>query len=132
MGRLEISGGNYFRVNCKRKCSWYLGILYGAGEVAEDGVEIWNTLQGSFTQLSAYSFLIFNLLCAPCFAAIGAIKREMGNAKWTWAAVGYQTGLAYFGITYILSIRITVYGKRLWLWNFGCFSIISRILISVI
>ncbi|EPS48273.1 ferrous iron transport protein B [Clostridium botulinum CFSAN002367] len=71
------------------------GILYGAGEVAEDGVEIWKTLQGSFTQLSAYSFLVFNLLCAPCFAAIGAIKREMGNAKWTWLAVGYQTGLAY-------------------------------------
>ncbi|NFS06602.1 ferrous iron transport protein B [Clostridium botulinum] len=71
------------------------GILYGAGEVAEDGVEIWKTLQGSFTQLSAYSFLLFNLLCAPCFAAIGAIKREMGNKKWTWLAVGYQTGLAY-------------------------------------
>ena len=48
-----------------------------------------------FTQLSAYSFLVFNLLCAPCFAAIGAIKREMNNAKWTWAAIGYQCGLAY-------------------------------------
>ena len=48
-----------------------------------------------FTQLSAYSFLIFNLLCAPCFAAIGAIKREMNNTKWTWAAIGYQCGFAY-------------------------------------
>ncbi len=71
------------------------GVLFGFAEVSEDGVEIWNHLAGSFTTLSAYSFLVFNLLCAPCFAAIGAIKREMNNAKWTWFAVGYQTGLAY-------------------------------------
>ena len=71
------------------------GILYGFAEVAEDGQEIWGTLAGSFTAVSAYSFLVFNLLCAPCFAAIGAIKREMNNAKWTWFAIGYQTVLAY-------------------------------------
>ena len=71
------------------------GVLYGFAEVAEDGVEIWGTLSSSFTQVSAYSFLVFNLLCAPCFAAIGAIKREMGNWKWTLIAVGYQTLLAY-------------------------------------
>ena len=71
------------------------GILYGFAEVAEDGQEIWGTLAGSFTTVSAYSFLVFNLLCAPCFAAIGAIKREMNNAKWTWFAIGYQTVLAY-------------------------------------
>lgn len=71
------------------------GILYGFGEVAEDGAEIWGTLSGSMTQIAAYSFLIFNLLCAPCFAAMGAIKREMNNAKWFWFAIGYQTGLAY-------------------------------------
>jgi ferrous iron transport protein B len=71
------------------------GILYGAAEVAEDGVEIWPQLQLAFTQVSAYSFLVFNLLCAPCFAAIGAIHREMGDARWTWFAVGYQTVLAY-------------------------------------
>lgn len=71
------------------------GILYEFGEVSEDGVEIWGLLAGSFTTVSAYSFLVFNLLCAPCFAAIGAIKREMNNAKWTWFAIGYQTGLAY-------------------------------------
>ncbi|MDO4711235.1 MAG: ferrous iron transport protein B [Peptostreptococcaceae bacterium] len=72
------------------------GILYGGlEEVAEDGAEIWDTLRVSFTQLSAYSFLIFNLICAPCFAAIGAIKREMGNARWTWIALGFQTVLAY-------------------------------------
>ena len=71
------------------------GILYGFAEVAEDGQEIWGTLAGSFTTVSAYSFLVFNLLCAPCFAAMGAIKREMNNAKWTWFAIGYQTVLAY-------------------------------------
>ncbi len=71
------------------------GILYGFAEVAEDGVEIWSTLAASFTALSAYSFLVFNLLCAPCFAAIGAIRREMGSGKWTWIAIGYQTGFAY-------------------------------------
>lgn len=71
------------------------GILFGFGEVAEDGIEMWGTLSASFTALSAYSFLIFNLLCAPCFAAMGAIKREMNNKKWFWFAIGYQTGLGY-------------------------------------
>ncbi len=71
------------------------GVLYGFAEVAEDGAEIWGSLAASFTVLSAYSFLVFNLLCAPCFAAIGAIRREMNNAKWTWFAIGYQTVFAY-------------------------------------
>lgn len=71
------------------------GILYGFGEVAEDGVEIWKNLAVSMSTLAAYSFLVFNLLCAPCFAAMGAIKREMNNKKWFWIAIGYQTGLAY-------------------------------------
>lgn len=71
------------------------GILFGFAEVAEDGAEIWGTLAGSMTALAAYSFLIFNLLCAPCFAAMGAIKREMNNIKWFWFAIGYQTLLAY-------------------------------------
>ena len=71
------------------------GILYGFGEIAEDGIEIWSSLAASFTTLAAYSFLVFNLLCAPCFAAIGAIKREMNNTKWFWAAIGYQSALAY-------------------------------------
>lgn len=71
------------------------GILYGFAEVAEDGVEIWGTLASSYTQIAAFSFLIFNLLCAPCFAAIGAIKREMNNGKWTAFAIVYQTVFAY-------------------------------------
>ena len=71
------------------------GILYGFAEVSEEGEEIWGTLAGTYTSAAAYSFLVFNLLCAPCFAAIGAIRREMNNARWTWFAIGYQCGLAY-------------------------------------
>ena len=71
------------------------GQLFGFAEVAEDGQEIWGTLANSMSQIAAYSFLVFNLLCAPCFAAIGAIKREMNNAKWFWFAIGYQCLLAY-------------------------------------
>ena len=71
------------------------GILFGYAEVAEDGAEIWSSLAATMTGVAAYSFLVFNLLCAPCFAAMGAIKREMNNRKWFWFAIGYQTGLAY-------------------------------------
>ena len=71
------------------------GQLYGFGEVAEEGNEFWGQLSASFTPLAAYSFMIFNLLCAPCFAAMGAIKREMNNTKWFWIAIGYQCGFAY-------------------------------------
>ena len=67
-----------------------LGILYGAGEGT-----VWQHIGAAFTPITGYSFLVFNLLCAPCFAAIGAIKREMNNAKWTWFAIGYQCVFAY-------------------------------------
>jgi ferrous iron transport protein B len=72
-----------------------MGVLYGYAETAEDGAEFWDIFAANFTVISAYAFLAFNLLCAPCFAAIGAIKREMNNAKWTWFALGYQTVYAY-------------------------------------
>ena len=71
------------------------GVIFGFAEVAEDGQEIWGMLAGSMTAVAAYSFMVFNLLCAPCFAAMGAIKREMNNAKWFWFAIGYQCILAY-------------------------------------
>ncbi len=71
------------------------GQLYGFAEVAEEGNEFWGQLSASFTPLAAYSFMVFNLLCAPCFAAMGAIKREMNNTKWFWIAIGYQCGFAY-------------------------------------
>lgn len=71
------------------------GLLFGFAEVAEDGEEIWGSLAEVMTPVASYGFLVFNLLCAPCFAAMGAIKREMNNAKWFWFAIGYQTILAY-------------------------------------
>ena len=71
------------------------GILFHYGEVGEAGEEIWGNLSANMTAIAAYSYLVFNLLCAPCFAAMGAIKREMNNAKWFWFAIGYQCGLAY-------------------------------------
>ncbi len=71
------------------------GVLSGYAEVAENGVEIWSVLAAGMTAAAAYSFLVFNLLCAPCFAAMGAIRREMNNRNWFWFAIGYQTALAY-------------------------------------
>ena len=72
------------------------GVLFGGfEEVAENGWQIWANMRAAFTPLAAYSFLVFNLLCAPCFAAIGAIRREMNSAKWTWFAIGYQCLFAY-------------------------------------
>jgi len=67
-----------------------MGILYGGGDLT-----VWQTLGQAFNGVTGFSFLVFNLLCAPCFAAIGAIKREMNNPKWTWFAIGYQCGFAY-------------------------------------
>ena len=78
-----------------------LGILYGGG----DGT-VYQTLAAAFTGITAYSFLVFNLLCAPCFAAIGAIKREMNSPKWTWFAIGYQCGFAY-----LVALMINQFGN---------------------
>ncbi|MBD9198414.1 MAG: ferrous iron transport protein B, partial [Clostridiales bacterium] len=78
-----------------------LGILYGGGEGT-----VYQTLGAAFTAVSGYSFLVFNLLCAPCFAAIGAIKREMNNSKWTWFAIGYQCGFAY-----LCALMVNQFGK---------------------
>lgn len=102
------------------------GILYGFAEVAEDGEEIWGTLAQSFTTVSAYSFLVFNLLCAPCFAAIGAIKREMNNAKWTWFAIGYQTLLAY-------GVSLCIYQLGTWFTSgsFGIGAIVALLLVAL-
>ncbi len=80
------------------------GVIFGFAEVAEDGQEIWGMLAGSMTAVAAYSFMVFNLLCAPCFAAMGAIKREMNNIRWFWFAIGYQCLLAYVAALIIFQI----------------------------
>ncbi|MCI8796998.1 MAG: ferrous iron transport protein B [Dorea sp.] len=100
------------------------GILYGFGEVAEDGTEIWGTLAASMTAFSAYSFLVFNLLCAPCFAAIGAIKREMNNAKWTWFAIGYQCIFAYAVSLCVYQFGMLFTGKALGIGTAAAFLVL--------
>ena len=88
------------------------GVLYHyAGELAENGDEIWSTVGQDFTQLSAYSFMIFNLLCAPCFAAMGAIKREMNSPKWTCIAIGYMCVFAYAVSLIVYQIGSAVTGN---------------------
>ncbi len=100
------------------------GILFGFGEVAEDGAEIWGQLAGSLSTVAAYSFLVFNLLCAPCFAAMGAIKREMNNTKWFWTAIGYQTLLAY-----VVSLCIYQIGNMFIGGGFGIGTVVAVLLI---
>lgn len=100
------------------------GILYGFAEVAEDGTEIWGSLAGSMTTVAAYSFLVFNLLCAPCFAAMGAIKREMNNGKWFWFAIGYQTGLAY-----VVALCVYQIGTLITTGAFGIWTAIAFLLV---
>ena len=102
------------------------GILYGFAEVAENGEEIWGALAQFFTPQAAFAFLVFNLLCAPCFAAMGAIKREMNNTGWFWFAIGYQCILAY-------CVSLCVYQ----VWNliatgtFGFFTVVAFALIAL-
>ncbi len=100
------------------------GILFGYAEVAEDGAEIWGSLAAAMTGTAAYSFLVFNLLCAPCFAAMGAIKREMNHIKWFWFAIGYQTGLAY-----LVSLCIYQIGTWITIGTFGIGTAITILLI---
>lgn len=100
------------------------GILFGFAEVAEDGAEIWGSLAASMTAAAAYSFLVFNLLCAPCFAAMGAIKREMNNIKWFWFAIGYQTLLAY-----VVSLCVFQIGTWITAGSFGIGTVVALLLV---
>lgn len=100
------------------------GVLFGFAEVAEDGAEIWGQLAGSMTAVAAYSFLVFNLLCAPCFAAMGAIKREMNNIKWFWIAIGYQTLLAY-----AVSLCVYQIGTLITTGAFGVGTVVAFLLV---
>ena len=101
------------------------GMLFGFAEVAEDGAEIWGNLAQVMTPIAAYGFLVFNLLCAPCFAAMGAIKREMNNAKWFWFAIGYQCGLAY-----VVSLCIYQIGTLLTGGGFGLGTVVAFVLVA--
>ncbi len=100
------------------------GMLFGFAEVAEDGTEFWGNLAAVMTPVAAYGYLVFNLLCAPCFAAMGAIKREMNNSKWFWFAIGYQCGLAY-----VVSLCIYQIGTLITTGTFGIGTVVAFVLV---
>ena len=104
------------------------GVLYGFAEVAEEGDEIWANIAADYTALTAYSFMIFNLLCAPCFAAMGAIKREMNNGKWTGIAIGYMCLLAYCSSLVVYQIGGLITGEV----GFNFFTIVAVALIVLL
>ena len=109
------------------------GVLYNyddeaGGELEENGDQIWANVAVDFTAISAFAFMVFNLLCAPCFAAIGAIKREMNNAKWTWAAIGWMTGWAYV----LAFITYQVFGVFTGYVSFGPGTVIGFVFIALI
>ena len=101
------------------------GLLFGFSEVAEDGAEIWGNLAAVMTPVAAYGYLVFNLLCAPWFAAMGAIKREMNNAKWFWFAIGYQCGLAY-----VVALCIYQIGTLITTGTFGIGTLVAFVCIA--
>ena len=102
------------------------GMLFGFAEVAEDGAEIWGNLAQVMTPIAAYGFLVFNLLCAPCFAAMGAIKREMNNTKWFFTAIGYQTILGY-----LVALCIYQIGTLVTAGTFGIGTVVAFAIVLV-
>ena len=103
------------------------GVLYGFAEVAENGDEIWGNIATDFTAISAYSYMIFNLLCAPCFAAMGAIKREMNNWKWTLGAIAYMCGFAY-----VVSLMVYQFGELIVNGVFGIGTVAAIVCLAAI
>ena len=105
------------------------GVLYHyAGELSDNGDEIWPEVAANFTAISAYSFMIFNLLCAPCFAAMGAIKREMNNGKWTAVAIGYMCLLAYCAALVVYQIGGLITGEI----GFNVFTVVAAALVTLV
>lgn len=123
-GTWQASVGTFTGLIAKENVVGTFGVLYGFAEVAENGAEYWQLLAKDFTALSAFSFMIFNLLCAPCFAAMGAIRREMNSGKWTWFAIGYLCVFAY-------ATSLIVYQLGLLLSGAG-FTILSGIAIALV
>ena len=105
------------------------GVLYHyAGELSDNGDEIWPEVAANFTAISAYSFMIFNLLCAPCFAAMGAIKREMNNGKWTAVAIGYMCLLAYCAALVVYQIGGLITGEI----GFNLFTVVAAAIVALV
>lgn len=123
-GTWQAAVGTLTGLIAKENVVGTFGVLYGFAEVAEDGMEYWTLMARDFTALSAFSFMIFNLLCAPCFAAMGAIRREMNSAKWTWLAIGYLCVFAYV-------ISLIVYQLGL-LFTGGGFTLLTAIAVLLL
>ena len=104
------------------------GVLYNFSEVSEEGNEIWTLIARDFTPIAAYSFMIFNLLCAPCFAAMGAIRREMNNKTWTVASIGYMCVFAYVSSLIVYQLGGLLLGEV----SFGFWTIIALALLILI
>ena len=105
------------------------GVLYNFAEVSEEGNEIWTLIARDFTPIAAYSFMIFNLLCAPCFAAMGAIKREMNNPKWTLAAIGYMCVFAYVSSLIVYQLGGLILGEVTFsIWTIVALALLAGIL----
>ncbi len=127
-GNWEASVATVTGLVAKENVVGTFGVLYGVEDVAENGVEYWAMLREAFTPVTAYAFLAFNLLCAPCFAAIGAIRREMASFKWTVFAIIYQTLLAY-----VAALLINLWGTAIWLnGSFAAPIILTIIIIGFI
>ena len=105
-----------------------MGVCYGFAEVAEAGDEMWGILAADYSAIAGYSFMVFNLLCAPCFAAMGAIKREMNSPKWTLAAIGYMCGFAYC----VSMIIYQLGGLALGMVSFNFWTVVAVALLAVI
>ena len=103
-----------------------MAICYGVAEASENGEEIWGILQSSYAPIAGYSFMVFNLLCAPCFAAMGAIKREMNSPKWTLAAIGYMCGFAYCVSMMIYQIGGLITGDV----SFGVWTVVAFVVLA--
>ena len=109
-----------------------LGVLYGFAEIAENGEEMWRTLKDAFTPIQGYSFLAFNLLCAPCVAAIGAIKREMNSPKWTLGAIGYQCLFAWCVACIINNMGALITSGTFTVWTALSFAIIALMIFMLV
>ena len=101
------------------------GILYGFAEVSEEGQEIWTRLASDYTMLAGFSYLVFNLLCAPCFAAMGAIRREMNSARWTLFAIAYETIFAYFVSLMIYQFGLLILDGVFTAWTGVAFAVLA-------
>lgn len=113
---MGITKGTEIKVRKENVVTTFGVLFHVAGEVAEDTPALLTAVAAHYSAISAYSFMIFNLLCAPCFAAMGAIRREMNNAKWTWAAIGYMCVFAY-----AVSLIVYQFGS----WSVGAGSVIG-------